>query len=146
MLCQRCRMDNDQQSINCAYCGASVAPPVQASTEPQPVYHQVYATSIQGVVYQPPVILPPVKEPPIAQQPAQEEPLDYPSPAADFSQKKKKKRLTRPREGFGDAVLRLSGVGFKSLSREDKRKTVLQLIGLMLAVIAGSAMIQDLLL
>ena len=146
MLCQRCGTENDQKSANCAYCGAPVAPPVQAPAAPQPVYHQVYATSIQGVVYQPPVPPPPVKEPSIAQQPVQEDGFDYPIPAADFSQKKKKKNRTHLREGFGDAVLRLAGVGFKSLSREDKRKTILQLVGLVLAVIAGGAAIQELLL
>lgn len=141
MLCQRCGMENDQRSQNCAYCGAPVAMSAQPASAPQPVYHQVYAASIQGVVYQPPVA------PPSAQEPAKEEPVDYPIPAADFSQKKeKRKRQPHLREGFGDAVLRLSGVGFKGLSREDKRKTILQLVGLVLAVIAGSAAIQDLLL
>jgi hypothetical protein len=75
----------------------------------------------------------------------QEDAFDYPIPAADYNPKKKKKSRARSREGFGNAVMRLAGVGFRSLSREDKRKTILQLLGLVLAVIAGGALIPDLL-
>lgn len=130
MRCPRCGMESSKLYQICVYCGAPVQQPVAP-----PTYQQAeYSPAAQGAGYQPPMAA--------GDAPVMERPISV----TDYLRRENEvQRPVRSQQGFKAALLRLAGVGFKSLSREEKRKTLLELLVLVLVFVGGGPFLLDLL-